>query len=373
MSSGVHRRDAATLAYLANKLKGVNAVRNPTPKVRAAVIGLGWPGMQHLKGYIADARAEVIAVCDLDKTHAQQVAAQYKIPHTYTNHLEMLENGDIDAVSVCLPNFLHAPISIDALNAGKHVLCEKPPARSAAEAKAMADAAHQNGKTLMYALVQRFDGSTQRLKQLIREGTLGEVYFGKAGYVRRRGIPIGKEGWFVDKARAGGGALIDIGVHALDCVWWLMNSPKPVEVMGMTYTHFRHLVPDNVRYDVDDATFAQIYFENGATIVLETTWALNLPGDNYIKVAGTKAGASLNPFTLYTEEDGKELDKPIDAPSINSFDEEVKHFVACIVEGKVPISSAEQGIMLMQMLDGIYESAEKGQSVSITDMSATGK
>ena len=343
---------------------------NRTTKIRSAVVGLGWPGIQHLKGYIADPRSEVIAVCDLDKGHAQEVATEYKISRVYTNHLEMLGSGDVDAVSVCLPNFLHAPISIDALKAGKHVLCEKPPARSAEEAKAMADAATENGKTLMYALVQRFDGSTRRLKRLIQEGELGELYFGKAGYVRRRGIPIGKEGWFVDKARAGGGALIDIGVHALDCVWWLLNSPRPVEVMGTSYSYFKHLVPDDVKYDVDDATFAQIRFENGATIVLETTWALNLPGDNYIKVAGTKAGASLTPFTLYTEEDGKELDKPLEAPSINGFDEEVKHFVGCIVDGKEPISSAKQGIMLMQMLDGIYESAQKGRSVPIADLSA---
>ena len=342
---------------------------NQKTEVRTAVVGLGWPGIQHLKGYIADSRSEVIAVCDLDKTHAEEVASEYKIQHIYTNHLEMLENSDIDAVSVCLPNFLHAPISIDALNAGKHVLCEKPPARSAQEAKAMADAASENGKTLMYALVQRFGGNAQRLKQLVTAGELGDIYFGKAAYVRRRGIPIGKEGWFVDRERSGGGALIDIGVHALDCIWWLMNSPRPVEVMGAVYSHFGHLVPDDVKYDVDDGTFAQIHFENGATIILETTWALNLPGDNYIKVAGTKAGATLNPFTLYTEENGKEVDKPLNAPRINGFDEEVKHFVGCIVDGEEPISSAQQGIMLMQMLDGIYESAEKGQSVRIDDLS----
>ena len=114
---------------------------HPKTNVRAAVIGLGWPGIQHLKGYTADPRSEVIAVCDLDAEHAAQVAAEHAIPKTYTDHLEMLENAEIDAVSVCLPNFLHAPIAIDALNAGKHVLCEKPPARSAAEALAMADAA----------------------------------------------------------------------------------------------------------------------------------------------------------------------------------------------------------------------------------------
>ena len=238
---------------------------------------------------------------------------------------------------------------------------------------------------------------TQRLKQLIQKGKLGDVYLGKAGYVRRRGHSRRrKQDWFVDKERAGGGSLIDIGVHALDCIWWLMNSPRPVEVMGASYSHFKHLVPDNVKYDVDDATFAQIRLENGATIILETTWALNLPSDKYIKIAGTKAGATLNPFTLYTEgffgsvlsffqvrrsnlqllhlftgkRSGKEVARPFDAPLVNGFDEVVKHFVECIMERKEPISSAEQGVMLMQMLDGIYESAEKGQSVSIADLGA---
>ena len=119
-------------------------MKNKTTKVRAAVVGLGWPGMQHLRGYTIDPRSEVIAVCDLDEKRTQEVAKEHDIPNTYTNHLEMLENKDIDAVSVCLPNFLHAPIAIDALNTGKHVLCEKPPARSAQEAREMADAAHQN-------------------------------------------------------------------------------------------------------------------------------------------------------------------------------------------------------------------------------------
>ncbi|MCG9129967.1 Gfo/Idh/MocA family oxidoreductase [Candidatus Poribacteria bacterium] len=343
-------------------------MKNKNSIVQAAVVGLGWPGMQHLKGYTVDARTAVIAVCDLDADRGKEVAKEHNIPYVYSDHREMLENNEIDAVSVCLPNFLHAPIAIDALNAGKHVLCEKPPAKSAEEAKEMADTAEKNGKTLMYALVQRFGGSSQVLKQMVQDGELGDVYFGKAGYVRRRGIPIGKGGWFVDKDRSGGGALIDIGVHALDCVWWLMGSPKPVQVMGAAYSHFAHHVPKDVKYDVDDATFAHILFENGATVVLESTWALNLPGGNYIRIAGTKAGATLNPFTLYTEEDGKEVDKELQAPSIDSFDEEVKHFVESIVNGTDPISSGHQGVMLMQMLDGIYKSSEEGRSIKITDL-----
>ena len=286
-------------------------------KVRAAVIGLGWPGMQHLKGYTACQRSEVVAVCDLDENRCKEVAEEYSVPQTFTDHRQMLARDDIDAVSVCLPNFLHAPFSIDVLNAGKHVLCEKPPATSAQEAQAMAEAAERHNRVLMYALVQRFGGGARALKQMIDAGELGEVYLGKAGYVRRRGIPVGREGWFVDKSRSGGGALIDIGVHALDCVWWLLGSPQPVAIMGAAYSKFGHQVPEDVKYDVDDAAFAQIRFDNGATIVLEATWALNLPGGGYVKVAGTKAGAQLNPLTIYTEENGEEVDKTPDVPSIS--------------------------------------------------------
>ena len=334
-------------------------------KIRTAVIGLGWPGMQHLKGYIACDRSEVIAVCDLDEKRCEEVVQEYAIPKFFTDHRKMLESGEIDAVSVCLPNFLHAAISIDVLNAGKHVLCEKPPACTAQEAQAMADAAEKNKKKLMYAVVQRFSGSAQLLKKMIDNGELGEIYFGKAGYVRRRGIPIGREGWFVDKSKSGGGALIDIGVHALDCVWWLMGAPKPVAILGAAYSKFGHLVPKDIKYDVDDATFAQIRFENGSTIVLEATWSINLPGGGYVQLAGTKGGAQLNPLTIYTEENGEEINKTPDAPSVNSFDEETKHFVDCILDGSEPISSASQGVTLMQMLDGIYESSEKKREVQL--------
>jgi predicted dehydrogenase len=332
-------------------------------KVRTAVIGLGWPGIQHLKGYIGHGESEVVAVCDLDEKRCKTVAAEYSIPHTFTDHRKMLESREIDAVSVCLPNFLHAPISIDVLNAKKHVLCEKPPACSAKEAEGMAKAAEKNRRTLMYAVVQRFGGNAQFLKKMIDAGELGDIYFGKAGYVRRRGMPVGREAWFVDKSRSGGGALIDIGVHALDCIWWLMGNPNPVAVMGAAYSKFGHLAPQKVKYNVDDATFAQIRFEDGATIMLEATWVLNLPGGGYVQIAGTKAGAKLNPLTIYTEEDGKEVDKTPEVATVNSFDEETKHFVDCIRDGREPIASARQGVTLMRMLDAIYQSSEKKREV----------
>ena len=324
-------------------------------QVKVGIAGLGFAGVEHLKGYQEYSRSEVLAVCDLNQEHAKQVAEEYEIPFIYTDHREMLANDDINTISVGLPNFLHAPVTIDSLNAGKHVLCEKPPARNAEEAIAMAEAAKANNRTLMYALVLRFGGDSLMLRKMVDDGKLGDIYFGKAGYVRRRGIPIGAGGWFVDKSKSGGGGLIDIGVHALDRVWWLMGNPKPISVLGATFSKFRHLVPEEIKYDVDDSAFAQIRFDNGATLMLEATWSLNLPGTGYLQIAGTEAGAKLDPLTIYRDDQ----DETPEVPSINGFREEVKHFVDCVLDNQIPIASAEQGVTLMKMLDAIYESSDK--------------
>ncbi|MBT7547244.1 MAG: Gfo/Idh/MocA family oxidoreductase, partial [Gemmatimonadetes bacterium] len=196
-------------------------------KIKIGIIGLGWPGREHLKGYKQCADAEVVALCDMNTELAGQQAEEHDIAHLFTDHKQMFKEVDLDAVSVCLPNFLHAPITLDALKAGKHVICEKPPALDAKQARKMADTAKKNKLTLMYALCLRFGGAAKLAKDYIEQGELGEIYYGRAVYHRRRGIPMGSGSWFVDKKRSGGGALIDIGVHALDSAWWLMGCPKP--------------------------------------------------------------------------------------------------------------------------------------------------
>ena len=207
-------------------------------KIRAAIIGLGWPGNEHLKGYNACAHTEVVAICDWDEPLLHRIGDQYGIQRRFADYKEMIACNDIDAVSIAVPNYEHALLTIDCLEAGKHVLCEKPPAMNAQEAERMAAAARASGRVLMYALVMRFGAEVRYVKALVEAGELGEIYLGKAGYTRRRGIPRGKENWFIDRQRAGGGALIDIGLHALDCVWYLMGTPKPVYVMGSAYQHF---------------------------------------------------------------------------------------------------------------------------------------
>jgi len=253
-------------------------------------------------------------------------------------------------------------------------LCEKPPAMSAEEARLMARAAQEAGKALMYGLVMRFFPEPHFVKELILAGELGEIYFGKASYTRRRGIPLGKDAWFVDKARSGGGALIDIGVHALDCVWYLMGTPKPVSVSGASYQKFPHGVPAGVKYDVDDATVALIKFENGATLMLEAAWTWNLPACGTKMVAGTKAGAQVDPLRMFTEKNGvvmdsspgeKAMPEGYGSGSSNPFVLEMAHFVEVILGRQELIATPEHGVQLMQMLGAIYESASTGQEVRL--------
>jgi predicted dehydrogenase len=333
-------------------------------KTKVGIIGLGWPGRAHLKGYQASDKTTVVAVCDMNAELAQQQADENDVD-AYTDHKKMLKEADLDAVSVCLPNFLHAPVSLVALRAGKHVLCEKPPALNAQEARKMAATAKAKKLTLMYALCQRFSAESILAKDFINKGELGDIYYGRAVYHRRRGIPGGSRSWFVDKKRSGGGALIDIGVHALDCAWWLMGTPKPVSVSGMAYGKFRHLGPKDSTFDVDDSAFALIKFANEATLMLECSWALNLPGGSVIQIAGTKGGASMSPLKIYTEREGLQIDIDPEIPSTDAFANQTAHFVDSIQQNKTPLVSSEHGVQLMQMLDGIYQSAATGKETRI--------
>ena len=277
----------------------------------------------------------------------------------YRDHLgQLVEQGH------AYPCFC-TPERLDALRAGKHVICEKPPALSVAEARRMAAAARAGGLPLQYALSQRFVAANKLAKDYVQKGELGEIYFGRAVYHRRRGIPLGTQSWFVNKKLSGGGALIDIGVHALDAVWWLMGTPKPVSVSGNAYQKFKHVVAKGTKFDVDDSAFGLIKFDNGATLILECSWALNLPGRNVLQIAGTKGGAELNPLKIYVERDGIQVDMTPKVPGVDLFADQMGHFVDCILKNKTPLMSAEQGVQLMQMLEAIYKSSASGREVRI--------
>lgn len=249
-------------------------------------------------------KAELTAFCDLDLEKAEKARSAYGVQgaEIFTDYRELLKL-DLDAVHVCTPNRSHAEITVAALEAGKNVMCEKPMAIHSAEAKLMLEAQKKSGKLLTIGYQNRLRVDTIALKKLAETGQLGEIYMAKAHALRRRGIPTW--GVFTDKHEQGGGPLIDIGTHSLDITLWIMDNYKPVSVLGSAYNTLGttlkgaeqgtpdHWDPDT--YEVEDAAFGYVKFENGASVFLESSWALNtiIEKQAMTTVYGTKAGAEM--------------------------------------------------------------------------------
>ena len=330
-----------------------------TGKVKIGVIGLGM-GRWHLNNYLRCRNAEVIALCDIDKGLLRSVAEACHIPHTFTEIEQCLALEDLDAVTVALPNHLHRPVTMAALDAGKHVLVEKPMAMNAMEAQRMVDAAARAQRILMMHFNYRFKPEFFFMKRHIESGALGGIYFGRTCYVRRRGMPR-PGSWFAQKKLSGGGALVDIGVHCLDLALWLMDYPEVMEVHGAVYAKFgpEQAKKEGKIFDVDDLATGLIRFRNGATLLLEASWASNI-GTNevYTELYGTQGGFSNREgWKIFTEQNGAQLDCiPSGLPDVET---PQQHFVSCIEEGKKPICPGEHGLMVQKILDGIYASSEQ--------------
>ena len=201
-------------------------------KIKVGIIGTGSISHLHIQGYLKNPDVELYALCDINEERVKAAGEKYKVSRIYTDMNEMLKLEELDAVSVCTWNSAHAPCSIAALKAGKHVICEKPMAMNAEEARAMKKAADEAGKLLMIGFVRRFGNDANIIKDYQSTDFLGDIYYAKATYLRRKGNP---GGWFGDKARSGGGPLIDLGVHVIDLTRFLMDNPKPVSVYGATF------------------------------------------------------------------------------------------------------------------------------------------
>lgn len=346
---------------------------NQSDKVRVGIVGVGI-GSVHADGYSKLPNVEIAALCDLDSDRAQKAADRFGVKRIFTDYNEMLAEMKLDAVSVCTPNAFHAPVAVAALKAGCHVLCEKPLSISAAEGQKIADAAAAASTKFMIGMNNRFRGDTQTLKSYIDSGDLGDIYYARCGWIRRQGIP-GMGSWFTRKELAGGGPLIDIGVHALDVTLYLMGNPRPSAVFGSTYAKFGPygkgsgswgVAVEGGGYDVEDLACATIRFENGATLALEASWAQYCQGDKlYSEVYGDKGGATLEPLRIYTDRAGQPVDITPAFRNIGGHEAEVAHFISCIVEDKQPLATAQQALDVMKILDGIYESARTGASVAI--------
>lgn len=349
-------------------------------KLKIAVIGVGNISRWHITSYLNNPDTELVAFCDINPETLRRRGEEFGVSALYESYDEMLEKTpEIDLVSVCTWNNAHAAAAIAALNAGKHVLCEKPMAMNAAQAEEMRRAAEKNGKVLQVGFVRRF-GQDAAVIRDFRE-SLGELYFARASYVRRNGNP---GGWFGNKALSGGGPLIDLGVHVIDLVRYLMGNPKPVSVYGASFRKlgdrknirtpraYSATVTANADVcDVEDLAAALIRFDNGAVLDVQAGFSLNLGKDETnIELFGTKGGVKLDPeFRLYTEMNDYLADVNLAASTGFDFERafqcEIDSFVGA-AQGKNPVlASADDGVELMKILDAVYRSAETGHEVPI--------
>lgn len=351
------------------------------PPLKVGVVGTGI-GRFHLNGYRALPNdVEVVALCDLNEARLNEIANTYNVPLRYTDYNKLFVSGEIEAVSVCLPNSLHAPVSIAALQAGLHVLCEKPLAENLEASRKIAEVAAQSPAKFMICFNRRYRLDVQWMKQVLGQGLLGRVYQVKAGWVRETGIP-GWSAWFLDKKAAGGGPLIDLGIHMLDAVMWLLDYPEPLTVSGAVQANFgpRHAkiwhAPVNpLPNTVEDSALAFIRLAGDVTLNLETSWASHAkPGldDFFISLNGTKGTVELyvanyateNTLTFYTEIEGKPV---VTHPSVkvsrSDHDYAIAEFVRCIQEDTTPTATVEQGLIIMRIIEAVYQSAQVGREV----------
>jgi predicted dehydrogenase len=352
--------------------------------LRAGIIGAGFITVRgHVPGYRAAGGVEIIALCDLNEQRAQTVAQEIGIPHVYTDYREMLATEKLDIVSVCSPNAFHAQMTIDALTAGAHVLCEKPMALTYADACSMIDAARRSRRVLTVGFHNRYRPEMVAAKAIVGKGGLGEIYYVRASMLRRRGIP-GYGSWFTNKELAGGGALMDIGCHITDLALWLMGHPKPTTVVGSIYAHFgprgkglgtwgSDHYPLGARFDVDDLATALVRFENGATLGIEASWAGHGTDGQRLQLFGTEGGIEYNdklfgaesPLRFFSEDGGELREEPIDVPkeSRTAYESEVSDWVRRLREGQPPVTTPEEAAMAVMIIESVYRSAATGREV----------
>ncbi|GGH81729.1 putative dehydrogenase [Pullulanibacillus pueri] len=348
-------------------------------KIRLGMVGAGSIGNVHMQtfGKLPE-EAEFIAVTDVYLPLAEKAASKYKIPKVYATAEELFADEEVDAVIIGVPNKFHAPLAVQALQAGKHVLVEKPMGINAEAAKEIVRAQREAGKIVMVGHQMRWQWQARAIKKQVEAGALGTIYNAKTGWWRRKGIP-GWGTWFTQKEVSGGGPLIDIGVHMLDLALYLMGNPKPVSVFGSTYAEFGPKkkgigtwgTPNwQGTYDVEDLATALIKMEDGSTLSLEVSWAVNMDSDNqpFIHLMGSEGGASLvgEGYKLLTEK----FDQAVDVEGKRTDDKEDRvllsqHFLSCIREGKEPLTSAMSGLKTNLVLDAIFESSRTGHEVEL--------
>lgn len=357
--------------------------------LKVGIIGCGgiatgkhMPALKKVEG------AVMVAFCDVVPERAEQAKAEFGDENAavYTDYKELLKDTSIDVIHVCTPNISHAEISIASMEAGKHVMCEKPMAKTTAEAQAMIDAAKRTGKKLTIGYQNRFRSDSAYLHKVCENNDLGEIYYAKAKAIRRRAVPTW--GVFLDEEAQGGGPLIDIGTHALDLTLWMMDNYKPKYAVGNAYHKLSGRKNaanawgpwDPEKFTVEDSAIGFITMQNGATIVLEASWALNTldVGEAKTTLCGTEGGADMEKgLRINGEEYGKTFEKHIglDAAGVDFYDGagedpalvEATQWIDSIINDTEPVVKPEQALVVTRILEAIYKSSETGMPVFFED------
>jgi predicted dehydrogenase len=351
---------------------------------RVAFIGAGTIVQKgHIPGFRRVPGVEAVALCDVNEARVRQVASETNVPQTFTNYETMLAEVQPDITVVATPNIFHKPMSMAALEAGSHVLCEKPLALSYDDGKEMMALAEEKGLTLTVGTHYRFSPPIQAARAHVDSGFFGEIYAARTVWQRRAGIP-GYGSWFTNMDMAGGGSLLDIGVHALDRALFLMDYPEPVTVSGASYAKFgpRGLGlggwgvdifanDANARCDVDDLAWAFIRFASGAAMQFQVAWANHLPEQFFTEIYGTDGGAILGNkqgIDLYTTMNGRQAGIEIEVPAdpVGSYSRLIENFVAHLNgDAAARIVTPEQALVAVRIVDGILRSAESGHEVEV--------
>lgn len=357
--------------------------------LRIGIIGCGGiANGKHMPALKKQKDVQMVAFCDIIEERAVKAAKDYGTPDakTYTDYKKLLEDKTIDVVHVCTPNKEHSFITIDALEAGKHVMCEKPMAKTYAEAKAMLDAAKRTGKKLTIGYQNRHTPQALYVKQACEEGVLGDIYYANAIALRRRAVPTW--GVFLNEDEQGGGPLIDIGTHALDLTLWCMNNYRPKMVVGTKYRKLADQTQtanawgdwDPKEFTVEDSAFGFVVMENGATIILQSSWALNILDANEaaFRLCGTKAGAdTVDGARINGVKYGRQyVEKPAlnaggvafyDGTSASPSDLDMAQWINAIRTDSDPCVLPEQALCVTRILEAIYTSSETGKPVYFED------
>ncbi len=332
-------------------------------KVRIGIVGVGWVAqVVHLPTLLKMPEAEVVAICDRDKARVRLVGEKFGITRQYTDLAQMLEREQLDAVDVCTSTDAHKDVTIAALKAGKDVLVEKPIARTYAEALAMADAARETRRKLMVGMNHRFRPDTMILKSFIEGKELGKIYYTRVGWLRQRTFD---QGWITQKEKSGGGVFIDQGIVMLDMALWMMGYPQVVRLNAAHY--------HNKTRKVEDTSVVTLTLNTGATVNIEVSWSMCLDQDiYYCYLHGGDGSASLSPMKIYKELHGSLVNlapSRVDPPQHifkRSYENELKHFLGAVRDLHPVISTADEAVQRMKIVDAVYRSAKRGKEVTVS-------